>query len=303
MNLPADMTVREVGPRDGFQAESEWIPTEAKIELIDALSSTGLKAIQATSFVSPRAIPQLRDAVEVMSTIRREPGVEYNVLVPNAFGARRAVETRVDSIGVVVSASQSHNRENVNRTIRESLDGFREVMEVAQAAGVPVGGGIATAFGCPYEGEVPASQVVSIASEMAEMGMAGVELGDTTGLANPRQVEDLLKALRDALPSTPVHLHFHDTRGLGLANVLAGLQQGVTHFDGSIGGLGGCPYAPGASGNIPTEDLVYMLESMGVVTGVDVDRLLEVARRAQQVIGRELPSNLLKAGRPAKVPG
>lgn len=301
MNLPAAVTVREVGPRDGFQAESAWIPTEEKIRLIDELSQTGLRAIEATSFVSPRAIPQLRDGQEVMAAIQRRPGVEYSVLVPNAFGARRAVEARADLIGVVVSASETHNRENVNRSIAESLGGFREVMAVAQPAGIPVLGAIATAFGCPYEGEVPAERVVAIAREMVALGMEAVELGDTTGMANPRQVQGLLARLRDALPDTPIHLHFHDTRGVGLANVLAGLEAGATHFDASVGGLGGCPYAPGASGNIATEDLVYLLESMGVATGVDLERLMAVARHAQEVIGRPLPSSMLKAGPPRRL--
>ncbi len=295
--MPRRVTIGEVGPRDGFQMEKSFIPTDRKIEIIDALSRTGIPVFETTSFVHPRAIPQLRDAEEVMTKIKRAPGVKYSALVPNAVGARRAVASGVDEIHVVVSASNTHNRNNVNMTVDESLKSFEEVMEIARPAGVPVKGGIGTAFGCPYEGDVPEEQVLRIIERMLAMGMAGITVADSTGMANPLQVKRLVGKIKDRWPDLPLVLHLHNTRGMGLANALAGLQAGVTELDASIGGMGGCPYAPGATGNISTEDLVHMLHEMGIETGIDLDALIACARLTQEVIGHPLDGQVMKAGK------
>lgn len=297
MSLPRRVKVMEVGPRDGFQMEKNFIPTEKKIEIINALSQTGIPAFQATSFVHPRAIPQLRDAEEVMTRIKRAPGVKYCALVPNAVGARRAVASGVDEIHVVLSASNTHNRANVNMTVEESLKGFEAVMEIAREARIPVKGGIATAFGCPYEGDVPEEQVMRIIERMLAMGMDKISLGDSTGMANPAQILRLVGKIKNRWPDLPVLLHLHNTRGMGLANALAGLEAGVTEFDAAIGGLGGCPYAPGATGNISTEDLVHMFHEMGIETGIDLDALIGCARLMQEIIGRTLDGQVMKAGK------
>lgn len=297
MRWPERVTVREVGPRDGLQAEERVLPTEDKVRLIDALTAAGVGRIEVTSFVHPRAIPQLADAEEVFSRIRRRPGVVYSALVPNLRGAERALACGAGEISLFVSASETHNLRNVRRRISESLAGFEPVAERAAAAGVPLTGYVVTAFGCPYEGDVPEEQVERIVAAYARLGATAVYLGDTTGMANPAQVYRLCCRLRDRFPDLPLGLHFHNTRGAALANVVAGLQAGVTIFDGSVGGLGGCPYAPGATGNVATEDLVHMLHEMGIETGIDLDRLIGAARLAQELIGRELPGHVLKAGK------
>lgn len=296
-SLPRRVKVMEVGPRDGFQMEKTFIPTDQKIEIINALSQTGIPAFQTTSFAHPRAIPQLRDAEEVMAKIKRAPGVKYCALVPNAVGARRAAASGVDEIHVVLSASNTHNRANVNMTVEESLQDFEAVMEIAREAKIPVKGGIATAFGCPYEGDVPEEQVLRIIDRMLAMGMDKISLGDSTGMANPAQILRLVGKIKSRWPGLPVLLHLHNTRGMGLANALAGLEAGVTEFDAAIGGLGGCPYAPGATGNISTEDLVHMFHEMGIETGIDLDALIRCARRMQQIIGRTLDGQVMKAGK------
>ncbi len=297
MQLPKHVTVREVGPRDGFQPEKDWIPTERKIEIINLISEAGVPEIECTSFTHPKWIPQLRDAEEVMARITRRPGTKYAALAPNLVGAKRAIAAKVDEIDLVVSASETHNLKNVNRTIKESLAEFRQIMEIANAAKVPVVGGMATVFGCPMEGDIPLERVLWIAGELLDMGCIALSLGDSTGMANPRQIREALGALRDKFPTARIIMHLHDTRGMGLANVLASLEMGVSEFDGALGGMGGCPYAPGATGNIDTEDLVHMLHEMGIETGVDLDKLLAAAKRLQEIVGRPLYGAVMKAGK------
>lgn len=295
-SLPAAAEVREVGPRDGLQNEAP-VPVDDRVRLIDALSRTGLRRIEAVSFVSPKAIPPMAGSEDVMARIERVPGVVYSALVPNVKGAERALAARADEIEVVVSASETHNRKNVKRSVDESLAGAAELIVLAHGAGTPVEAIVSTAFGCPYEGDVPAARVASVAARLRDAGADRLSFGDTTGMATPRRVDELLDALDGAgIESSAVGLHFHNTRGTALANVLAGLERGVTRYDASIGGLGGCPYAPGASGNAVTEDVVHMLDDMGVHTGVDLDALLQCAALAQDIVGRELPSALLHAG-------
>jgi hydroxymethylglutaryl-CoA lyase len=293
---PQHVDVREVGPRDGLQNE-ETVAVDQRVRLIDALSQTGLRFIEAASFVSPAAIPPMAGAGEVMAGIRRQPGVVYSALVPNPKGAQLAVAAGADELEVVVSASETHNQKNVRRSVAESLVGAHEVVEIGHGAGVMVEAIVSTAFGCPYEGDVAPERVAQIAGHLIDAGADRLSFGDTTGMATPRRVDDLLDALdRAGVASDRVGLHFHNTRGTAVANVLAALDRGVTRFDASIGGLGGCPYAPGASGNAVTEDLVHMLEDMGIDTGIDLDALVGCAALAQDIVGRELPSALLHAG-------
>ena len=293
----ARITVCEVGTRDGFQIEKTFIPTDRKIAIVNGLLASGLRNIQVTSFVSPRAVPQLADALEVMKGIDRPEGAVFSALVPNARGADRAVEAGVHIMNVFASASETHNAKNVNKPIRDSLEGFRDVARIAQDAGIEVSGGIATAFGCPFEGEVPPSQLVMMAKFYRdELGVHHIGLGDTTGMATPTTVRAALKALRAEVPDLEIGLHFHNTRGVGLACVMVGLDEGITYYDSSIGGLGGCPFAAGATGNICTEDLIYLLHETGYRTGVDLDRLIDVSLMTQEVIGRELPGQVMKAG-------
>jgi hydroxymethylglutaryl-CoA lyase len=288
--------VVEVGPRDGFQIERQFIPTETKIAIIDGLIEAGLRHLEATSFVSPRAVPQLADAEEVLAGLSRRNEAFLTALVPNARGAERACQAGIDGVVIFCSASETHNRKNVNRAIAESLDGFKEVARLVEGTGIELIGGIATSFGCPFEGEVPPDSVVRIARAYRDLGVRRIGLGDTTGMATPPTVRAALAALREATPELDVGLHFHNTRGIGLANVLVGLSEGVTRFDASIGGLGGCPFAAGATGNICTEDLVYMLHESGYQTGIDLQRLIGVARRMEDVLGRTLPGQVMKAG-------
>ncbi len=295
-SYPPAVSLREVGPRDGLQNEAT-VPVGARVRLIDALSATGLRRIEAVSFVSPAAIPSMAGAAEVMERIERRPGVVYSALVPNARGAHDAVAARVDELEVVVSASETHNQKNVRRTVAESLTGVYEIVELASAAAVPVEGIVSTSFGCPYEGEVAPQRVAQLAGHLLDSGCAALSFGDTTGMATPARVDGLCDALEAArIDVLAIGLHFHDTRGTALANVLAGLARGVTRYDASIGGLGGCPYAPGASGNAVTEDLVHMLHDMNIDTGVDLDALIGCAALAQALVGRELPSAMLHAG-------
>jgi hydroxymethylglutaryl-CoA lyase len=290
------VTVTEVGPRDGFQIERDFIPTATKIELINQLVDAGLPIIEYSSFVSPRAVPQLADAAEVLKGVDRSKGTKFAALVPNAKGAERAAEAGVDEIRVFVSASETHNRKNVNRSVEESLAGFEDVMRIASETGIPVEGAIATSFGCPFEGEVPVAQVGMIAGRFRDLGMQGVTLGDTTGMATPSLVAERCRYLKEHLPELPVALHFHNTRGIGLVNVMAGLAEGIDIYEASFAGLGGCPFAAGASGNICTEDLVYLLHELGIETGIDLAKLCGAARHVEQVIGRALPGQVMKAG-------
>jgi hydroxymethylglutaryl-CoA lyase len=296
MELPAKVQIIEVGPRDGFQIEPAFIPTEQKIRIIDKLSETCLRRIEATSFVHPKAIPQLADAAEVMAGIARKEGVSYMALVPNVKGVERAFQAAIEEINLVVSASESHNKNNMNMSVAESLKAFREAAKIALGNGMRITGSIGTAFGCPFEGWVQPQKVEEIAQELLAMGVHEVCLADTTGMANPSQVMGLVSRLRHQFKDVEFRLHFHNTRGAGMANVLAALFEGITIFDGSIGGLGGCPYAPGATGNIPTEDMVHMLESMGIDTGIDLPKLVDCAKMVQELLGRELPGQVMKAG-------
>ncbi|MDQ1706044.1 MAG: hydroxymethylglutaryl-CoA lyase [Frankiaceae bacterium] len=284
-----------MGPRDGLQNEAP-VPTEAKVELIDALSKTGVERIEAVSFVHPRAIPQMADADEVWRRIARNSGVRYSALVPNLRGAQRALDLDVRDIEVVVSASDTHNRKNVNRSTEESLDEAAALVDLVHGVGGTVQVIVSTAWGCPYEGDVPAERVLGVAARAVRDGADSISFGDTTGMATPGRVTRLIGELRSAFPDIDVNLHFHNTRGAGLANVLAALQLGINDFDASVGGLGGCPYAPGASGNIASEELVHMVEDMGVDTGIDLDALLDVASTAERIVGRTLPSQVLRAG-------
>jgi len=290
------ITVCEVGPRDGFQNVGPFIPTARKIEIVNAMFASGLRHIQATSFVSPRAVPQLADAADVIAGIDRPEGSVVSALIPNLRGAERAAEAGVDAVHTVVSASETHNRKNVNRGIDQSVADFEAVFTLLKGSGIAVEGGIATAFGCPFEGVVPPEQVARIARAYRDLGAVSVGLGDTTGMATPATVTAAIRAIRAAAPGLEIVLHFHNTRGVGLACVMTGLAEGVTHFDASIGGLGGCPFAAGATGNICTEDLVYLLQESGYATGIDLDRLLDAARLTQTTLGRELPGQVLKAG-------
>ncbi|PYO22114.1 MAG: hydroxymethylglutaryl-CoA lyase [Candidatus Rokuibacteriota bacterium] len=296
MRLPERVTICEVGTRDGFQIEPDFIATEQKVEVVDLLSAAGLPRIEVTSFVHPKAVPQLRDAEEVMARITRRPGTRYAALVPNEKGAVRAIDAGVDAIHTVLSASESHNLANVNMTIAESLDRLGSVLQVAARAKTPVGCGISTSFGCPFEGDVPLGQLERVVGRLVEMGARAVGLADTTGMANPRHVSRVFEHLVPRFPGVDWTLHTHDTRAMAIPNILAAMEHGVTNFDASIGGLGGCPFAPGASGNVCSEDLVHCLHAMGVQTGIDFDRLLAVSRRVQEIVGRALPGQLVKAG-------
>ncbi|HEX6753365.1 MAG TPA: hydroxymethylglutaryl-CoA lyase [Solirubrobacterales bacterium] len=296
--LPSNVRIREVGPRDGFQNEPETIATADKVRLIDMLSSSGLKRVEITSFVRPDVIPQLSDAEEVLTGVQRRDGVAFSVLIPNRRGLERALglRDRFDEISVFLSASETHNLENVNRSIEESLEGLEQTLAAAGDAGLRREGVIATSFGCPYEGEVPRDRVFGIAERLAAAGCAEVGFGDTTGMANPRQVREFFAAARERLGGVELTAHFHNTRGQGLANVLAALEQGVDSFESSFGELGGCPVPPGATGNVATEDVVSMLHEMGVETGVDLPALVEASRAAQEALGRPLGSHVLRAG-------
>ena len=296
MQVPERVTICEVGTRDGFQIEPDFIPTEQKIEVVNALSEAGVPRIEVTSFVHPKVVPQLRDAEAVMAAIRRRPGTRYAALVPNDKGASRAVDAGVDAIHTVLSASESHNLANVNMTIAESIDRLRAVAQIANRAGVPMQCGVSTSFGCPFEGDVPLDRLEGIVARLVDLGARGIGLADTTGMANPRQVATVLERLTPRFPGIEWTLHTHDTRAMAIPNILAALEYGVTNLDASIGGLGGCPFAPGASGNVCTEDLVHCLHAMGVATGIDLDRLVAVSRRIEQIIGRTLPGQIIKAG-------
>ena len=289
--------MQEVGTRDGLQMEQAFVPTEDKIALVDALSDAGLAKIEVTAFVSPSAIPALRDAEIVMREIARRPGVVYAALVPNVRGAERAIEARTDELNLVMSASETHNLANLRMTRAQSFASLAQVVATAQGAGVAVNVSLSCVFGCPMEGDVAESEVFGWVQRFADLGVAGITLCDTTGMAHPAQVAALVAAARARWPGLVFTLHFHNTRGMGLANVLAAIDAGADRFDASLGGLGGCPYAPGASGNVCSEEVVHALALMGYDTGVDLEALLAAARRLPALIGHDIPGQLAKAGR------
>ncbi|MGF6838116.1 hydroxymethylglutaryl-CoA lyase [Paraburkholderia youngii] len=291
------LIVQEVAPRDGLQIEPTWVETADKIALINGLSTCGFTRIEAGSFGSPKAIPALRDGEAVFQRIERQPGVIYVALVPNLKGAERALSARADELNLVMSASQTHNRANMRMSCESSLAAFDDIVRRALAAGVRLNATVATAFGCPFEGRIDEDRVIGIVDAYREMGIGGITLADTTGMANPRQVARLVARVLETLPATALTLHFHDTRGLGLANVLAAYETGARRFDAALGGLGGCPFAPGASGNICTEDLVNLCDEMGIPTGIDLPKLLALSRGLPALLGHDVPGQVAKAGR------
>jgi hydroxymethylglutaryl-CoA lyase len=296
--MPARVRIREVGPRDGFQNEPEVIATAEKVRLIEMLGHTGLSRIEVTSFVRPDVIPQLADAEQVLETVQLPTRVAVSVLIPNERGLERALahRDRFREVNGFLSASETHNRKNVAHSVSESLAGLRRMFARARDEGLRCEGVISTSFGCPYEGQVPPERVIEIARELAEAGCEEVGFGDTTGMANPVQVREFFAAAAAELPDVELTAHFHNTRGQGLANVLAALESGVESFESSFGELGGCPVPPGATGNIATEDLVSMLHEMGIETGIELDRLIDASRAAAEVLGRPLGSHVLSAG-------
>ena len=293
--MPARVSIREVGPRDGLQNEDP-IPTDAKIRLLNALSQTGVRRIEAVSFVHPKAIPQMADADEVWKAAAKVPGVRYSALVPNSRGAQRAIDAGFTEVEVVVSASDTHNRHNLNRSTAESLDDIARLIDTLHAAGASAEVIVATSFGCPYEGDVDPARVAAVVDRAVADGADRVAFGDTTGMATPPRVVAVISRVREKHPDLPLLLHFHNTRGTALANVYTALELGVTEFDASVGGLGGCPYAPGASGNVATEEVVHMLHDMGIDTGIDLAALIDAAKLAEDLVGRQLPSGVLRAG-------
>ena len=298
-SYPPRVSIREVGPRDGFQNEPEVIPTAEKVRLIELLIAAGLRRLEVTSFVRADVIPQLADGAEVLASLEPPEGVALSVLIPNERGLDNALaqRDRFDEISVFLSASETHNRKNVNRSVEESMSGLERVLARAREAGLRCEGVIATSFGCPYEGEVPPERVLSLAERLAGAGCQEVGFGDTTGMANPRQVGEFYAGATERLGDrVELTAHFHNTRGQGLANALAAIEQGVTSFESSFGELGGCPVPPGSTGNVSTEDLVSMLHEMGIETGVDLEALLAASRAAQEVLGRPLGAHVLTAG-------
>lgn len=295
MQLPKKVTIKEVGPRDGLQNEQTFIQTEAKIEWINMLSETGLSYLEITAFVHPKWIPALKDAVEVAKQIKRKKGVTYAALVPNLKGLERALAADIDEVSVFLSASETHNVKNINKSIAETLPILKEVIREAKGAGKTTRGYISTVFGCPYEKQVSVDSVIEIADYLFAAGIEELSLGDTIGVANPLQVTKLLEVFLQRYDTNKLALHFHDTRGTALANSFVSLAMGITKFDSSVGGLGGCPYAPGAAGNVATNDLVYMFSEMGVDTGIDENKLLAASRWMEEKLGKELPSKSLQA--------
>ncbi|QQK74695.1 hydroxymethylglutaryl-CoA lyase [Salicibibacter cibarius] len=291
------ITLQEVVTRDGFQIEEQFVTTEKKIELINRLSEAAVDKIEVTSFVSPKAVPNLSDAKEVMNGINRTPGVTYSALVLNLRGTERAAECGVEEVNLVVSVSNTHNKKNVRRTTEQSFENFQEMMDYLSSTKMSVNGTLATSFGCPYEGDVSEDKVLRLVDQYLELGATGITLADTTGMATPKQVFELSEKVLKRWAYLPLALHFHNTRGMGLANVMEGIRAGVTRYDASLGGLGGCPFAPGATGNVCTEDLVHMLTFMGYEVGANLDQLIDSAKYLQDVLGHEVPGQVIKAGK------
>lgn len=297
LQIPSKAVICEVAPRDGFQAEHDWIPTETKIEIIRKLAETGVRSMEITSFVHPKAIPQLKDAEEVVTRTQDLTNIKFRALVPNTRGAQRAIDVGIKKLKLMLSATDSHSLSNANATVEEAQNALEPIIELAEKHGVTVGGSISVAFGCPYEGIVPVDRLAAILDRYNKMGIREVSLADTTGMANPRQVYSYLGQLREQFPAMTFSMHLHNTRGMAFANAIAALQQGVIHFDSSIAGLGGCPYAPGASGNIASEDLVHGFEEMGIETGIDLAKMIETAKEVQQLLGKtDSSSYMLQAG-------
>jgi hydroxymethylglutaryl-CoA lyase len=292
---PKSIELTEVGTRDGLQSESHFVPTEKKIALIRSVIAAGFRRVEATSFVSPRAVPQLADATEVVRATRGL-GARIAALVPNAKGARRALEAGADEVAVFISASESHSRTNLNMPVAEALKAVEGVAEIAADGGMVLRGAIAVAFGCPFEGDVDPAGVSAIAATLKSMGVRTLTLGDTTGMASPRIVEAVCGRLSEDHPDLRLTLHFHNTRGLGLVNVMTGLKLGIDSYESAVGGLGGCPFAAGATGNVCTEDLVYLMAELGIETGIDLDATIAVAKELERELGRELPGQLLRSG-------
>ena len=288
--------VTEVGPRDGFQSEKTILNTDDKIDVINNLIDAGFPRIEVSSFVSPKAIPQLADAATILEKVKRNHETTLAALVPNAKGALRAVDAKLDEIVVFLSASESHNKKNVNRSVKDSLLGFGEIADIAGKNNIPIQGDIATAFGCPFEGNVSAKRLAEISKEYKMMGFKGVTLGDTTGMATPTVVTEAVNAIRDMVPDFDITLHFHNTRGIGLANVMTGLNLGITDYESCFGGMGGCPFAPNATGNICSEDLIYLLHEMGIETGINLDQLINIAKKVENLVGHRLPGQVMRAG-------
>ena len=291
-----EVKITEVGPRDGFQSEKTILKTEDKIDIINNLIEAGFPRIEVSSFVSPKAIPQLADAEIILNKVNRSSQTTLAALVPNARGALRAVEAKLDEIVVFLSASESHNKKNVNRSVKESLSGFKEIADIAGKNNIPIQGDIATAFGCPFEGNISPKKLADISKEYKLMGFKGVTLGDTTGMATPPVVIDAINAIRDNVTDFNITLHFHNTRGVGLANVMSGLNLGITDYESCFGGMGGCPFAPNATGNICSEDLIYLLHEMGIETGIDLDKIISIAKKVENLVGHKLPGQVMRAG-------
>ena len=296
MSPPKKVKIRDVAPRDGFQSWPEFIPTDQKLEIIMAIADTGVSEIETTSFVNPKVIPQMRDAADVIRAVGRGGGCTHCALVPNLKGAQLALEAGVAKLCVVISATEAHNRANVRRSVAESLADLQNILALAGERRVPVIGGVGVAFGCPYEGNVPAADVLGIARAYIDSGAESIVLADTTGMATPSQVTALVEAFRERHPDTPLGLHFHNNRGTAMVNLYAALMAGADIFDTALGGIGGCPNVPEAAGNLPTGDVVYLLTEMGIDTGVDLDRVITAARRMEKILGRKLPGQVMKSG-------
>jgi hydroxymethylglutaryl-CoA lyase len=298
--LPDKVSIYEVSPRDGLQNESATVPLRGKLRLIDALVAAGLQRIEITSFVSPKWIPQLADADELAEALlvrgRAAAGVSFSALCPNSRGLERAKKGGLEEIAVFMSASETHNKKNVNKTVDATIEAFKETIGPAREAGMRVRGYVSTVWGCPYEGDVDAARAIAIAKRLHAMGCYQISLGDTIGCGTPRQTREIMTRALGELPNDAVAMHMHDTRGTALANIVVGLELGVRTYDASVGGMGGCPYAPGAAGNVATEDLAYMLHGMGIGTGLDLERLVEAARAAESIVGRPLPGKVHQAG-------
>jgi len=294
--LPARAHIREVGPRDGLQNEETILSTAEKLQLIDALAATGLTEIEVGAFVRPQNVPQMADTAEVFAGLRRRPGVVYSAIAPNVVGARRAVAAGADAVQVFLSATESHNRSNVNMSVEQSLANVADMGEVVRSAGIPFDAVLSVAFGCPFEGHVPIERVLELCGRLLDLGAERLTLGDTTGMAHPVLVRQVVLAFRERFPRQALRLHLHSARGAGLANILAALEVGVAEFDSSIGGIGGCPFAPGAPGNLCTEDLTHMLHEMGIATGLDLPALIDAALLLERMLGHVVPGQTIKAG-------